>query len=223
MAGAAPDDVWDQVKIRLLLLAGGSRPDSLAWLPHTRTSELTLVPNGDSAEDEKRRTHKPVARAGGDVLSTSDREIAIAVNLLPVAALIYDRDDGTIRHANPLFESLVGVTAGGCTGHRISDFYRDVAEHDEFISRLLREGVVGGRHVIGTLVDGDEVWLDTSSRWVVYADRPAVLTLFTNIDAEKRAQLASEIEQVQILGLAEISAIMASRRPGRRFSRRSRM
>lgn len=173
-----------------------------------------MVPNGDSAEDEKRRTHKPVARAGGDVLSTSDREIAIAVNLLPVAALIYDRDDGTIRHANPLFESLVGVTAGGCTGHRISDFYRDVAEHDEFISRLLREGVVGGRHVIGTLVDGDEVWLDTSSRWVVYADRPAVLTLFTNIDAEKRAQLASEIEQVQILGLAEISAIMASRRPG---------
>ncbi|MDP6821830.1 MAG: GAF domain-containing protein [Dehalococcoidia bacterium] len=165
-----------------------------------------------SGDEQQRVSDLLVTRPSGDMPSTSGREVAAAIDLLPVAALIYDRDDGTIRHANPLFESLSGASNDELAGHQILDFYRDAVEHDEFISELLRKGIVTGRHVTGALGDGSKVWVDTSSRWVVYGGKPAVLTLFTDIDAEKRAQLASELERVQISGLAEISRIVAHAR-----------
>jgi len=154
------------------------------------------------------------ARPDAEVISTSDREIAIAIDLLPVAALIYDRDDGIFRHANPLFESIFGVVIEELVKRRIHESYSDPDEHDEFILQLALEDVISGRQVTASSGVGTELWLDTSSRWVVYAGRPAVLTLFTNIDTEKRAQLASEIEQKQISELAEISSIIASSKPG---------
>jgi PAS domain S-box-containing protein len=153
-------------------------------------------------------------RPEAEAISTSDRELAVAIDLLPVAALIYDRDDGSFGHANPLFESTFGIANEEFVKHRIHEFYSDPDEHDGFILQLALKGVISGRQVTACSGDGTELWLDTSSRWVVYRGRPAVLTLFTNIDTEKRAQLASEIEQKQASELSEISAIIASSRPG---------
>lgn len=173
-----------------------------------------MTTTGHFQDDDPLRASDPASRDQDDVSSRSDREIGVAVDMLPSAALIYDRDDGSIRHANPVFETLTGVTNEEFVGHNISEFYNDIDEHDEFIAQLAIEGVVSGRQVTGTLWDGSDLWLNTSSRWVVYGGRPAVLTLFTDIDAEKRAQIASEVEQARISGLGEISAIIARQRPG---------
>jgi PAS domain S-box-containing protein len=174
---------------------------------------LILALSGRFDDKDKRTVSNLVAQSRGEAPSTADRGIAVAIDMLPVAALIYDRDDGTIRHANPLFESMVGAD-DSCVGRQILDFYSDSEEHLEFITRLLDEDVVNGRQITGTVRNGTEMWFDTSSRWVTYSEKPAVLTLFTNIDAEKRAQLASKVEQAQTSALAEISAIIASQRPG---------
>jgi len=122
------------------------------------------------------------ARPEAEAVSTTDHEIAVAIDLLPVAALIYDRDDGSFRHANPLFESTFGIANEEFVKHRIHEFYSDSDEHDEFILQLALKGVISGRQVTAFAGAGTELWLDTSSRWVVYGGKPAILTLFINID-----------------------------------------
>ncbi len=73
------------------------------WEPHTRETE-----------------------AEGDARSSADREIEAAVDLMPVAAFICDRDQGTALYSNPLLQSLQGVKREEFIGRRITGPERGV-------------------------------------------------------------------------------------------------
>ena len=157
--------------------------------------------------------HRSRSRVSSDAHPDNAALTAI-VDLIPTPAFICDRDDGTIRCVNPLVESFLGVTRNRLVGHSISDFYRDPGERAQFLELLEHESVVNGRQLTALRYDGTERWIEASSRRVVWAGRPAILTTFADIDAVKRAQLASEADRIQTAALAEISAIMARGRPG---------
>ena len=67
---------------------------------------------------ERREPHTRQTEAEDDARSSADREIEAAVDLMPVAAFICDRDQGTALYSNPLLQSLQGVKREEFIGRR---------------------------------------------------------------------------------------------------------
>ncbi|MDA1258491.1 MAG: GAF domain-containing protein, partial [Chloroflexi bacterium] len=177
----------------------------------------------------------PISKGGGDDFaaprarmkpgdrdtpaSANDAALTTTVDLIPAPAFICDRDDGTVRYANTLIEPYMGLPSDEFIGRPVADFYVDPSLRAEFLKRLEKEGVLSGRELTVIADDGTESWINISNRPVVFEGRPAILTVFNDISAVKRAQLASDAERIRASALSDISAILAHGRPNREVYR----
>jgi PAS domain S-box-containing protein len=131
--------------------------------------------------------------------STSARELCVAVDVMPIPAVITRAADGTILHANEEYSKTLGVPMRDLAGHKCTEYYGSTDSRRAVLDRLEQNGRLDGYELEGKKGDGSIFSAVVSAELFVYGGDKAVLTAFQDITQRKVA----EGERERLLAAAE--------------------
>jgi PAS domain S-box-containing protein len=133
------------------------------------------------------------------VRSASGRELCVAVDAMPIPAVITQAAEGTILHANEAYSKTLGVPIRDLVGHKCTDYYGSADARRAVLERLAQEGRLEGYELEGKKGDGSIFSAVVSAELLAYDGEQAVLTAFQDITERKVA----EAERERLLAVAE--------------------
>lgn len=126
------------------------------------------------------------------IRSGSGGELRLAVDAMPIPAVITRTADGTILHANEEYSKILGVPIRELVGHRCTDYYGSTDSRDAVLERLEQDGRLEGYELEGKRGDGSPFSVIISAELLVYDGEQAILTAFQDITERKTAEAEGE-------------------------------
>jgi PAS domain S-box-containing protein len=173
-------------------LTGGDR-DAPLRLP-SRGDEIgdvsrALVLFRDSLIERDRLAEENQREA---LLAEAGRRFRAIAEANPVAVLVADRSDGTIRYANPMARSLLGLRRVEPPEAKVTAFLADAAEFPALVEASDRERTDTQESRL-LRPDGSEVPVAISARALDYDGRPSLVLGLLDLSEKRAAE--SEIER----------------------------
>ncbi len=145
--------------------------------------------------------------ASSQAASDDERLFALLFDVSPFPAVVSRIGDGTVVAINRRTSEIFRVAQDEVAGRRVTDYYVNPDERADVAARVQRDGRVDNMRVQIRRPDGTPFWALFSARLVPYGGEPAILTIFTDITDQVRAE-ASLRESEQRLA-AQSAALMA--------------
>jgi PAS domain S-box-containing protein len=145
----------------------------------------------EAMKDSQEQARVAREREEAALIESGRRFLAIA-RANPVAVLVADDREGTLRYANPAATALFALPEDGLAGLRIRDFFPDHAALDPVIAAG-RQGHAERHELRLVRRDGSEAPVDLSARALDYDGVPCLV--FSVLDLTEKKAAEAEIER----------------------------
>jgi PAS domain S-box-containing protein len=161
------------------------------------------------SEHDPRESSSPsfaVAGAQAGPLVADERLFALLFDVSPFPAVVSRAADGTVIAVNRRTTEIFGVAQSEVAGRKVTDYYVNPAERAELTERIQRDGRADNLRLQIRRPDGTPFWALFSARLVTYGGEPAILTVFTDISDQVRAETTLRASEQRLA--AQTAALM---------------
>jgi PAS domain S-box-containing protein len=150
-------------------------------------SEKSLISARNQIQDQQTSLEK----AHQELKLTSEHRLRTIVEATPIAIFISQIDNDKIIYANEVAGPLMGVATKNLINCDISEFYVDALEKQILLDKLSVDGRVDHYELRINKKDNSTLWVDVSQRYLVFNERPCILSSFNDITHLKEMNLAA--------------------------------
>lgn len=135
-------------------------------------------------------------------LPDHEAEFKALAETLPVAVVVSRFKDGEILYANSQFSQSLNLSLPQIIGQKMLDFYLNPQDRKSILENLTQTGIANSYEIPIKRNDHEELWVNMSVKFLVFAGERAILNTFQDITEQKLAleALKQQTEQDHILG-----------------------
>ena len=165
-----------------------------------------------SEQDRPNTSLSTPASTAGDALlpappAADEKLFAQLFDVSPFPAVVSRISDHAVIAINRRTSEIFGLTQQQAVGRRVTDYYVDPSERAALAERVARDGRADNLRLRIRRPDGTPFWALFSARLVTYEGEPAILTVFTDITEQVKAETALRASEQRLA--AQSSALTA--------------
>ena len=137
-------------------------------------------------------------------LQESHEQFGAIAEAMPLPMVISRVADGTVLYANSRVERMFGISRDTISSTKIADFYANPRDSQRLQQQLVQRGSVQGYEVKARGANGVMLWVSVSLQSLTFKGEAAILSIFTDITAQKQTELRLKSSVQQQAAIAKL-------------------